>query len=423
MELRFLGGAQEVGKSCIAVETDELRVAMDCGMKVFDHNEGPAVGKLDFDACILSHAHLDHSGCLPMLYAHNNIPTFCTFPTAPIVTLLLDDSEKIALQTGKPLPYTKSDAARLYRKFTPLPYNLEYEFFDKSKFEFYDAGHIPGSAGVLFEKKEGGKRKRVFYTGDFNYSDTRLLDKAVFPDDGVDALVIESTYAFREHPDRKEMERSFVESVTDCIDGGNVALVSSFAVGRSQEILLVLNSLLRGKTKVYYDGMGQKVANIISDFAAYVRNYRALSSAFSKTGFVEGTDMRRRIMDRPSVIVTTSGMLEGGPVLSYLQGLNRKGKGKVFLTGYQVEGTNGRALLEGGPLFINGKKMKVNLPFEHFDFSAHAGAKELREAIRFMNPKKVYCVHGDSCAEFAQDLRDKDGFDAVAPEIGGKYSV
>ncbi len=396
---------------------------MDCGMKVHDHNEPPLLDKFKFDACILSHAHLDHSGSLPVLYKHATIPTFCTFPTIPITTLLLEDSEKLARLEGKQLPYKATDTAKLYKKFTPLPYRSEYEFFDGSSFEFYDAGHIPGSAGILFNAKEQGKKKSVFYTGDLNYADTRLLEKAKLPEGGVDALIIESTYAFRDHTDRKKLEKTFVDSVRACLEDDAVALVSTFAVGRSQEILLVLDALLKTRDKIFIDGMGQKVARLLSDFPSYVRNYKALAHALETASFVEGNSMRKRVPTKPGVIVTTSGMLDGGPILSYLEALNARGKGKIFLTGFQVEGSNGRALLEGRELSINGRSRKIVLPFEHFDFSAHASATQLREVIRKVNPGKVYCVHGDSCEAFAKDLKEKDGFDAFAPALAETHVV
>ncbi|NUN11736.1 MBL fold metallo-hydrolase [Candidatus Micrarchaeota archaeon] len=414
MKISFLGACREVGKSAFSVKTDNLRLLLDCGIKIHEDYETPVLKNLSFDACILSHAHLDHSGSIPALFKHNNPAVFSTFPTIPLVSLLLEDSVKISTYNKVPLPYTRSELNKALRKMVALAYEQEYQFFDGTKFSFLDAGHIPGSAGIALESKG----KKLFYTGDFRLTKTGISTPGKLPKEA-DALIIESTYAFREHPDRAKLEKDLVKKTKEIIDSGGTALFPCFAIGRTQEMmeLFTKNKI----ADVFVDGMGQRVSDIVSEFPSYVSDPESFQDALSFARPVKDRDMRKRIAKSNSIIITTAGMMDGGPVLSYLQQLKSE-NAKVFLTGYQVEGTNGDKLVNHQPVNFGRYSEKVTLPFEHFDFSAHAGRKELLKAIKQINPSKVFLVHGDSCEEFAADLKTQ-GFDAYAPALGESFDI
>ncbi|MBI5228796.1 MBL fold metallo-hydrolase [Candidatus Micrarchaeota archaeon] len=422
MKLFFLGGCLEVGRSSFLVNVGEVRLLFDAGIKLWDHNELPLMPQA-VDAAILSHAHLDHSGAVPTLYKHFNIPTFCTSPTIPITSLLLEDSMKVAKKRNKSCYFSGKELKKVDRNFTPLTYGKEYEFFDGTSFKLHEAGHILGSAQVFLKSPEG---TTLLYTGDIKLKETRTHNGAEAPEEEVNILVIESTYARAEHPKREELEKRFCEEVRGVLDEGGVAIVPCFAVGRTQEMLGVLHAhrLEGSRGEVYVDGMGQKINEIYYEFPAYLKNPKALFQAFSEAKNIEYHKQRKKIIERPCVVITTAGMLEGGPVLDYVQAINRRGNGKIFLTGYQVEGTNGRMLLEEGRIKENGKVIRLNVPTGFFDFSAHAGRTELIEYAKKLNPNKVFCVHGDmaNCNALAAEL-SAQGFDAVAPANGSKHGV
>ena len=425
MKLTFLGACRQVGKSSILAQLGDVRLLLDCGLRVHTEHLAPPIHQYKFDACVLSHAHLDHSGATPLAAREGKGPVFATFPTIPVTELLLEDNEKVSLRNHHALPFRKQDVKRLYTRFFGLPYGLPYEFYDGTRFKFYDAGHILGAAQVLIEQKG----RRMLYTGDFNYSETRMHGPAKVPDEaaeGIDALVIESTYANREHPPRDDLERRFVNEVQKALDDGKVALLPCFAVGRTQEVLQVLYAnRLRGD--IYLQGMGAKVNDIATDFPSYVKNAGMLNASLARAKRIESKEQRRRVTEKPCVIVATAGMLDGGPALSYLQALNRRGNGVVFMTGFQVPGTNGSLLASGERVWVNERTRRehVRIPFSQWDFSAHSGHSQLIDYVKKINAQRVFCMHGDAavCVEFARELREDHGFNAVAPMEEEKFSV
>ncbi|MBI2445918.1 MBL fold metallo-hydrolase [Candidatus Micrarchaeota archaeon] len=419
MKITFLGAAQQVGQSAFLVQS-EINLMLDCGMKVHDANQSelPHLERIRADALILSHAHLDHSGAAPALYKNHAIPAFATFPTMPLVSLLWEDSEKIAILNKTALPYGRKDVQRLTQHAMPMDYGAQYQFYEGTKFSFIDAGHILGSAQILLENK-----KTLLYTGDFKTEPTRLHAGAKAPDVPVDAMIMESTYAGKEHTPRKELEKKFCEEVQDAVDHDLTVLVPAFAVGRAQEMLMILQS--GGvDADIWMDGMAKAVTGIMMDYPAYVRNAKALKSAVQDCRFVETHEQRRAAARKPGVIISTSGMMDGGPILSYLKAVNHHGKGAVFLTGYQGEGSNGEALLKGDKVRFTGYAEKIRLPIKQFDFSGHSSGSELLKYAKEVDPEYVYCVHGDdeSCRLLAQQLKE-EGFNASAPKAGDSVDI
>ncbi|MFA4946056.1 MAG: MBL fold metallo-hydrolase [Candidatus Micrarchaeia archaeon] len=418
MKLCFLGACNEVGRSSVWVKGGEVRLLLDAGIKVHDHNEVPAFARHACDAAIITHAHLDHSGAAPALYKNGNPPAFCTPPTEPVVQLLLQDSDKLAEIRKKPLPYSRAHAKQFAKKTEGIGYNQEYEFHDGSRFSLLDAGHIPGSAQVLYECDN----KRLLYTGDWNLEETRLQSAAALPDEHVNVLVTESTYGMRDHPPRAKLEREFCDAIALELESGNRVLVPCFAVGRTQEILQVLDAGAPPDAQITLAGMGAKVNDIIAEFPGYVRDPRALGEALARATVVNSAAEAKRASKKPGIAVATAGMLDGGPMLTQLKEANKHGNAVVFLTGYQVKGTNGRMLVEEGRMNFDGHPEPIKLAVRQFDFSAHAGRKQLFARIKKLNPEKVFCVHGDDCAAFAADLRAQ-GFDAVAPKTEESFTV
>lgn len=418
MKLSFLGACREVGRSSFLLNTGGMKILLDAGIKLFDHNEFPALEEKP-DAIIISHSHMDHIGFLPVVYKHSSPPCYCTYPTAPITGLLLEDSEKIAKARSQNPFFTKQDFKKMNKRMIQLPYKQEHQFFDGTRFEFVDAGHIIGSAQAMITNR----KKRILYSGDIKLDETQSHRGLEIPEQTPQALIMESTYATSDHPPRQQLERELCDAVKDCLDSGKHALLPAFAVGRTQELIQILYRNLANED-CFLEGMGVKVNAIYSEYPSYVKNSSFLNKAFNWAQALEGRQEKKRARRNPSILVCTAGMLEGGPALGYIKNFNVNDGCKIFLTGFQVEGTNGRSLLEKGEMRIDGKKQKINLAVEFFDFSAHAGKKELLDYAKEVNPEKVFCVHGNeqNCIALAKQLSDL-GFEASATKLGESVSL
>jgi len=237
-----------------------------------------------------------------------------------------------------------------------------------------------------------------------------------------DILLIESTYYGREHRDRQELEREFIDSITETLNSGHNAIVPCFAVGRTQEVVMILHAY--GLTP-YVDGMGLGVFRTLRNHPSFVRNAKALNDAFGNARFVNAKQ-RKKVFSEPSVIVTTAGMLNGGPVLYYLKKIHEDPKSKVLLTGYQIEGTNGQRLMDEGCVEIDGETVKVNMQVEQYDFSAHAGDSELKGIVsKFYENSTgiIFTVHGDDTEGFAAWAREEYDCDAISPKVGEEFII
>ena len=418
MQIRFLGGAREVGRSAILVNDSLL---LDYGMQSGTPPQFP-VDSVDPDAVVASHGHLDHVGLLPALLSGDRRPPIhWTPPTRDLTRLLAQDTLK--LQGMAPgdhhkwndrggrydCPFTHTEVARLGEVSETHGYG---EPFDAAGHEvtFFDAGHIPGSAHVLVDDGETS----LLYTADFNTEDQRLLSGTTARPDA-DVVLCESTYADVTRPDRATVEEGFARSVTQTIHEGGTVVVPAFAIGRTQEMLLICDA---HDVPCYVDGMGQSVTRMLGHHPEFVRDADALQRATSHARFVTGRDgQRKRIAEKPAAIVTTSGMLSGGPAMTYIPEIRTNPTNKVTMTGYQVEGTPGRDLVETGSAELDGRRMPVSAQVEQYDFSAHADETGLRAFLDSYRDATVLVNHGDDCERFAADLRE-DGFEASAPAVG-----
>lgn len=416
MQLRFYGGAQEVGRSAILVK-DDRSIMLDYGIKIDKKLEYPT-SVPHVDAFVLSHAHLDHSGFSPGLYEEMHIPAFGTPPTLRLSNLLLDDSLSIAKKQHTKPRFHRRQVTEFVEKYVSLDYHHRAHFGNYD-IEFYDAGHISGSAVTLLERSQAKDFKRIVYTGDFKLQEQILHKGAEVVKS--DLLIMESTYATKEHPDRKKSAKDFIDKVKEVLDNRGTALIPAFAVGRSQEILTLLyqNNLTQ---HVYIDGMVKDATSIILNHPKFINNYDLLTKASREAKWIGDRDERKEALTGPSIVLTTSGMLNGGPVLDYITKLNKSSH--IFLTGYQQEDTNGRMLLDTGTVVLDGMKVKIPNPVSFHDFSAHAGHSDLIEYAKKSSPQAIVCVHGspENAKSLAAELK-LDGYDAYAPKIGDSIKL
>jgi putative mRNA 3-end processing factor len=360
---------------------------------------------------------LDHSGALPELFNEANSFVYMTLPTLELSKILWRDSIKIAKSEGLTPSFTSNEINKTEKFTFTIPFRKKIHLSENTSIELFDAGHILGSSITKIQSK-----KTVVYSGDFKVEETRMfkgMDKKIGK---ADVLVIESTYGDRNHRNRKELEKEFVEEVNETISKGGFAIIPAFAVGRSQEVIDILfENKVQGE--IFFDGMGQKVARTTLEFPELLKNPKSLGKALHSANWIK-KGKRNIALRKPSVIVASAGMLEGGPVLWYLKKLFKDKNSSIFLTGYQVEGTNGRNLLERKVLDLDGERIKVKNEVKQFDFSAHASQRELIELAKLTEPELVVCIHGDKeVIKVFQATLKSEGFNSVAPRMGEEIKL
>jgi putative mRNA 3-end processing factor len=411
MDIKFLGGAREVGRSAVCISDNDSKLMLDYGVNLqTDPISYPLVEK-GINAVILSHAHLDHSGALPVLFKKEKPFLFTNDISLELTKLLIKDSIKIARKERMSLPFTRNHLRRMIRRTKLINYN---ELFRVGNFKcrLFDAGHIPGSAGVLLEND-----KRIFYTGDIKLYDTKLLRGCELPKK-VDVLITESTYSYKDHP--KDEEERFLKSIKEVIDKNQNAVLPVFAVGRAQEVLLILE----GFTKhIALDGMAKKASDLILTYGYYLRDSKKLKEVLNNVNWIYTSDEREGAVKKYPLIVSTAGMLGGGPAISYIKKIKDSSNSKIIFTGFLVEDTPGRNLLLTGVYSNEGQSFEVKCKIEQYDLSSHAGKEELIKIIQRLKPKQVICVHGDRCEDFAETIEEKFSIPAYAPKNGETITI
>jgi len=418
MQVRFLGACQEVGRSAVAVKGARSQILMDYGVMI-NHDVGfPVhVSPKDLDAVILTHAHLDHSGLIPLFYVHSKLPVYAIEPTFKLTSVLVRDMIKLS---GYFLPYEYIDLETMMNHTVPVEYHSKFKVGD-SEVTMVNAGHIPGSAQIIVEN-DG---RRLLYTGDYNLVPTHLVPGADREYKNLDAIVIESTYAMGDHPDRAESERNFVLACKEVVEGGGTVLVPAFGVGRSQEIICMLADH-NFNHKVFVDGMALDAIRMLEQYPNSLKDEQLFRRAMREAEQIKNWNDRRRAARTEGVIVSPAGMLKGGASVFYMENIASNQDNGIFLVSYQVPGSPGRILLDEGRFILHGKARNVKARVEKFDFSSHGGKTQLEETLRELDKKtRVFVVHGEegNCKHLAEWASRELGLQAFTPRPGETYDL
>ncbi len=405
IKLQFLGGSDKVGSLSMFLEYNGIRMLFDYGLTPSKPPKFP-IEPPQIDYMFLSHSHLDHSGMIPKLCSRDNQNIYSTTLTGDISYLLQKDSIKIAKMDGYSPPYSINDVKKAKNNLIPAVPNKKINIKGGYELKYHSAGHIPGS--LMFELVGSNN---LLFTGDFNNKDTKLV-KGTKPIK-CDILFMEGTYAGRDHPKRREdLERELIDKIEDVIMRGGLAVLPAFAVARSQELILILKN---SGFNIWYDGMGKKVSDIYLKYPKYLRSEKDFRNALNRVNLVHSEKGRKSAL-KSDVIITSSGMMDGGPVLSYMNKLKNDSKSAVILTGYQINGTNSRLLIEKNKLDFYGVIENISCEVNYFDFSGHAGHSDLVDFAKKCKPDKIVLMHSDNrklllnqLSDFADVYLPKDG--------------
>lgn len=441
IRLTFLGGYREVGRSCTLVETPKSKILIDCGINAGanDGNAYPILQVKEFDpkeidALILSHAHLDHVGMMPYLYEYGyEGPMYCTTPTLDLSTMLCMDYIDVLQKNGKQPPFTAKGVKEMVKHSITLDYNEVSDVGPDTRLTFQPSGHLLGSSLVHLHIGQG--LHNIVYTGDIKFSPTRLFDPAFTDFQRVETLIIESTYGGQNDvmPSRRESESQFLELVNNTIERGGKVIIPSFAVGRAQEVMCILSET-GFENPVYIDGMIWDATAIHTTYPEYLSKRLErkifqgenpfLNPIFKK---ISTPAEREKVWEEdPCVIISTSGMLTGGPVMEHIKGLGGNEKNSLLFVGYQGEGTLGRRIQKGWreiPININGKQSVMELKMQVNTIDGLSGHSDRNQLLNFVNklrtrPERIITCHGDSNTpiNFARSLYKIFKIETLAPK-------
>ena len=462
-KLSFFGATGTVTGSRHMLETAGKKLLIDCGLfqglkKTRIRNWEPfPIPPADIDRILLTHAHIDHSGYIPRFCKEGFSGKInCTHATHELCKIMLMDSGHLQEEDAKwankkrfskhnpamPL-YTQQDAEKSLKLFDPVYYGEDIHVTDNVRVKFKDAGHILGSSFVDVKIKEDNKTKRIFFSGDLGSPLRPILHDPVQAYE-VDYLILESTYGDRLHTDSHgSRDQELARVINDSVKRGGMLIIPSFAVERSQELLYYIRELeqknLIPSIPVYLDSPmainSTKVFEQMTslyDFEAKLQlldNKNILSP--KQIAYTKDVNDSKALaaVKGPAIIISASGMLQGGRILHHLQQRLSKPENTVLFVGYQAEGTRGRALLEGKKeVKIHGQKISVNAKIENISgFSGHADYNEIIAWLMGFNrpPKKVFIVHGepDASKALAEKIKSKFGWDTVIPEFEQTFEL
>lgn len=450
IRITALGAAQQVGRSAFLVQTRESSVLLDCGTNPGSSKPFEAFPRLDtpgfeldsLDAVVISHAHLDHCGLVPFLYKYGfDGPVYCSAPTSNLMTLLQLDYLDVANKQGTTPYYDQKDVRECVLHTNPLRYGVVTDIAPDIRLTLHNAGHILGSSMVHLHVGEG--LHNIVYTGDYKFSRTMLLEAAATEFPRVETVITESTYGGPDDimPSRVEAEERLTSLVNATLNRKGKVLIPVPAVGRAQEIMLILDGYMhRGLMKeapVFIEGMISEATAIHTAFPEYLgREVRESIlhegiNPFKSDYFtiVEHPNIRQEIIEgEPCIIMATSGMLEGGPVIEYFKNLADDEKNTIIFVSYQIEGTMGRRVQKGmnevALVTAEGKMgvTKIRLQVESIEgFSGHSDRRQIINYITHLKtkPERVLVCHGEraKCLSVANFLQRRCEIDAFAPGL------
>jgi len=450
VRLVTLGSFHEVGRSAMLIQAGASSVLLDCGINAGAQDPSMAYPRFDtdefdlerLDAVVISHAHLDHCGILPFLFKYGyDGPIYCSEPTSVLMTLHQLDYLDVHSREGEHSPYDQKDVREVVTHTIPLRYNVVTDVAPDIKLTLHNAGHILGSSIVHLHIGEG--LHNVVYSADFKFGRTMMLDPAMAMFPRAETLIIESTYGGADDimPDREGVEGRLVSIVNETVEKGGKVLIPVPAVGRAQEIMLVLDAYMRNgalrELPVYIEGMVNEATAIHTAYPEYlVRDIKEQIlhndiNPFQSEYFHPVThsgDREEIVAGGPCVIIATSGMLEGGPAIDYFRHLAPDPRNTLAYVSYQVEGTLGNRIKNGlkeVSLFAHDGRMemvKVNMRVESIEgFSGHSDRNQLLGFIKRMVPKptKIIVNHGERRKSdiFAQNVNRIFGIKTIVPDV------
>lgn len=450
LRITALGGVQQVGRSAFLVQTRESNVLLDCGInpgsskpfELFPRFDAPTFEIDSLDAVVISHAHLDHCGLAPFLYKYGyDGPVYCSAPTSNLMTLLQLDYLDVAGKQGITSHYDQKDVRECVLHTIPLRHGVVTDIAPDVRLTLHNAGHILGSSVTHLHVGEG--LHNIVYTGDYKYARTMLLEAATAEFPRVETLITESTYGSPNDfmPSRVEAEERLTSIINETLERKGKVIIPVPAVGRAQEIILVIDGYMRRglmkEAPVFIEGMISEATAIHTAYPEYLGREVRRSilydgiNPFKSDYFtiVEHPSVRQEIIDgEPCIIMATSGMLEGGPVIEYFKSLAEDDKNSIIFVSYQIEGTQGRRVQKGLPEVMtidsDGKMgvAKVKLQVESIEgFSGHSDRREIINYITHLKPKpeRVIVCHGESakCLSIANFIQRRCGIQALVPAI------
>jgi len=424
VRVSYLGGARQVGRSCMLLQTPESRILLDCGIDVsssdetYPYLEAPELNIQELDAVIVSHAHVDHSGLIPYLFKYGyRGPVYCTAPTRDIMALLQLDTIKISRGEGKDPIYDTDDVKEMVKHTITLDYEEVTDVTPDIRITLYNAGHTLGSAMIHIHIGNG--LHNLLYTGDIKFAKTRLLSPAATQFPRLETMMIESTYGGKENVTEtvKAQDQILQEIVKTTVARGGKILMPTLGSGRGQEVVVLVEEMIRTgmiqDIPVYIDGMVWDITAIFTAYPEFLNStirkqiFQKDNNPFLNKNIkqVGSQKERRQIIEEESscIILATSGMLVGGPSVEYLKQLGDDKRHSLVFSCYQGEGSLGRRIQRGEKeiIFREGQKEEVlNLKMDvhRIEISGHADRRELINFVQRLSPrpKRILINHGES---------------------------